>query len=141
VVSGDPSYFRRVPREQVRSIGVQRLRPYGLWVAAALMATVGLAIEIMMMMPLVGQEPGSYTVSGWPLALLVGGLLLPIAGRGRTRLVVQLAKGRFGWNAPLVLDRASKQRIAAALDGVVTACRKAGFPLSDERETITAAAS
>lgn len=83
---------------------------------------------------------GSYEVSGWPLAILVGGLLLPIAGRGRSRLVVQLAKGRFGWNAPLVIDRRSKERIASALDTVVTACRQAGFPVTDEREPAPAAA-
>src|SRR5437899_1214811 len=84
-----------------------------------------------LMLPLVTQARGTYQVSGWPLAILVGGLLLPIAGKGRARLVVHLAKGRFGWNAPLVVDRASKQRIAAALDEIVAACRKAGFPVSD----------
>jgi len=141
VVSGDPHYFRRVAREQVRAVCVQRLRPYGLWIAAALMAAAGLVTEIMVMLPLVTQARGTYQVSGWPLAILVGGLLLPIAGKGRARLVVHLAKGRFGWNAPLVVDRASKQRIAAALDEIVAACRKAGFPVSDERERVTVPAS
>lgn len=141
VVSGDPFYFRRVPREQVHEIRVQRLRPYGLWIAAAVMVAAGLIVEILMMTPLVTQSPGTYQVSGWPLAILVGGLLLPIAGRGRSRLVIQMAKGRFGWNSPLVIDRASKQRIAAALDEVLKACRGADLQVSDERALASAGAS
>src|SRR5207253_164796 len=98
VVSGDPTYFRRVPKEQVKEVRVQSLRPYGLWVAAALMVAAGLITEILMMMPLVEQIPGRYRVSGWPLAILVGGLLLPLAARGRQRLVMQMEKGRFRWD-------------------------------------------
>lgn len=55
--------------------------------------------------------------------------------------MVPLAKGRFGWNAPLVIDRRTKQRIAATLDTVATACCQAGFPATDERQPAPAAAS
>jgi hypothetical protein len=134
VVSGDPCYFRRVPREQVSLVQIQTPRPYALWIAAALMVLVGLMTEILMMMPLVMQIPGRYRVSGWPLAILVGGLLLPLAARGRLRLVMHLARGRFRWDPPLVMDRASKQRIAATLDDILTACRSAGIQVSDERQ-------
>src|SRR5262249_13295112 len=99
VVSGDPTYFRRVPKEQVQEVRVERLRPYGLWVAAALMVAFGLLFGVSMMWPLLTQTPGTYRVSGVPLALLAGGLLLPVMGKGRRRLMVQLNKGRFGWNA------------------------------------------
>jgi hypothetical protein len=133
VFSGDPTYFRRVPREQVAEIRVERLRPFGLWIAAALMVAAGLAVEIIMMWPLLTQAPGTYTVSGWPLAVFVGGLLLPLAARGRQRLAIQLKKGRFGWNAPLVLDRASKQRIAATLDDILKACQAGGYHVVDDR--------
>jgi len=104
-----------------------------MWAAAALMVLAGLATEIAMMWPLVTQMPGTYRVSGWPLAILVGGLVLPFAARGRQRLAMRLNKGRFGWNAPLVLDRASKQRIATALDEVLKACQAGGYQVVDER--------
>jgi hypothetical protein len=133
VFSGDPTYFRRVPREQVAEIRVERLRPFGLWIAAALMVAAGLAVEVIMMWPLLTQAPGTSTVSGWPLAVFVGGLLLPLAARGRQRLAIQLKKGRFGWNAPLVLDRASKQRIAATLDDILKACQAGGYHVVDDR--------
>jgi hypothetical protein len=135
VVSGDATYFRRVSREDVREVRVQTLRPYGMWVAAALMVAAGLATEIAMMWPLVTQMPGTYRVSGWPLAILVVGLLLPFAARGRQRLAIQLKKGRFGWNAPLVMDRGAKQRIAAALDEVLKACQAGGYQVMDDRAT------
>jgi hypothetical protein len=133
VVSGDPTYFRRVPKDQVREVRIQPLRPYGLWVAAALMATAGLVTELLMMWPLVMQIPGRYRVSGWPLAILVGGLLLPLAGKGRLRLIVQMVKGRFKWDPPLVVDRASKQRITALMDDIQKASRAGGFQVVDDR--------
>jgi hypothetical protein len=130
----DPRYFRRVPKEQVTEVQVRTPRPYGLWIVAVLMVVIGLSTEILMMMPLVLQTPGTYRVSGWPLALLVGGLVLPLTARGRLHLIVILRRGRFRWKPPLVVDRASKQRIAAALDEILTACRTAGIPVSDERK-------
>jgi hypothetical protein len=133
VVSGDPTYFRRVPKDQVREVRVQSLRPYGLWVAAALMVAAGLVTEILMMWPLVTQIPGTYRVSGWPLAILVGGLVLPFASKSRQRLMIQMVKGRFKWEPPLVLDRASKQRIAATLDDILKACQAGGYQVVDDR--------
>jgi hypothetical protein len=133
VVSGDPCYFRRVPKDQVRLVQLQTLRPYALWIAAVLMVLAGLVTEVLMMMPLVMQIPGKYKVSGWPLAILVGGLLLPLAARGRLRLVMHLTRGRFRWDPPLVVDHASKRRIAATVDDILTACRSAGLQVSDER--------
>jgi hypothetical protein len=133
VVSGDPTYFRRVPKDQVSEVRVQSLRPYGLWVAAALMVAAGLVTEVLMMWPLVTQAPGTFRVSGWPLAVLVGGLVLPLAAKGRQRLVVQMLKGRFKWDPPLVVDRASKQRIVATLDDILKACRTAGVQVTDDR--------
>lgn len=140
VVSGDPTYFRRVPKDQVRDVRVQAVRPYGLWVMAALMVIAGLVTEVLMMWPLVTQVPGTYRVSGWPLAILVGGLLLPFAARGRHRLVIQMVKGRFKWDPPLVIDRGSKQRIAATLDDILKASRAAGVQVIDDRGTAGAGA-
>ena len=49
-------------------------------------------------------------------------------------MVMQMARGRFRWDPPLVVDRASKQRIAATLDDILAACRSAGIQVSDERK-------
>jgi hypothetical protein len=135
VVAGDPRCFRRVPRAQVIEVRVQDLRPHGLWIAAALMAAAGLVTQILMLMPFFTDLEGEFVLSGWPLALLVGGLLLPLAARGRQRMVVRMVDRSFKWYPPLVVDRASKRRIAATLAEIVAACRTAGLQVNDERRT------
>jgi hypothetical protein len=139
VISGDPHYFRRVPKVRVNEVCVQALRPYGLWVAAALMVVAGLVTEILMLMPFFVGLEGTFRLSGWPLAILVGGLLLPLAARGRGRLVVLMGDQSFKWVPPLVVDRASKRHIAATLEEILKACRTAGIRVSDQRATVSTA--
>ena len=46
VVSGDPCYFRRVPKAQVNLVQVQGPRAYGLWIAAVLMVLAGVCASL-----------------------------------------------------------------------------------------------
>jgi hypothetical protein len=74
-------------------------------------------------------------MNGLPIAIFVGGLILPFIARGRFGLVVTLAKGKFRWKPPLVVDRASKENVAAVLAAIVQGCRSAGIHVLDERST------
>jgi len=110
---------------------IEPLHPYGLWIVAGFMVMAGLLCEVAMMLPLVMQESGKHLVSGWPLALLVGGLLLPLAAKGRKRLVVSMEEGRFKWDPPLVVDRASKRQVAATMEKIVEACKAVDVRVAD----------
>lgn len=130
VLKGDPTYFKRIRNNEITEVRVRRLPSCGFWIISALMLVVGLASAIFMMLPLIHQEPGTHTVSGWPFAIFVGGILLPFAARGRLGLEVRTHDKKFRWKPPLVVDKASKQKIQATFDEIIAACEKSGLRVS-----------
>jgi hypothetical protein len=126
---GDPHYFRRVPNQEVKSVTVRRLRPYGWWVFAALLFAVGVCACVLMMWPIVAGEGGK--VSGIPLGLVAVGVVIPFAVRGRRGLVVESSAKRFQWKPPIVLDSASRRKIDDILAGILEACRQTGLPVGE----------
>jgi hypothetical protein len=126
----DATYFKRIRNNEISEVCVRRLPPYGLWIVAALMVLVGLATTYFMCAPLISHEPGTHTVSGWPIAIFVGGILLPLAARGRLGLEVRTHDKKFRWKPPLVVDKASKQKIQATFDEIIAACEKSGLRVS-----------
>jgi hypothetical protein len=130
-LSRDPWYFRRLPLSAVREINVAPLRSVGLLLLSVLMVVGGAYLIVAMMTPILTGHGGK--ASGWPFAILVGGIVLPFTLPGRRGLRVVLATSTFKWKPPLVIDATSKQRIAALLDGVIVASRKAGIHTGQAR--------
>jgi len=124
-VTNDPWYFRRVPLSEVRELSVTPLRSTGLMVLAVLMLAAGTLTTYWMMKPVLSGQGGE--VRGIPIAILVGGMVLPFASRGRRGLRVSLTKGAFKWKPPHVLDGGSKKRIAALLDGILAGAKSVGI--------------
>ena len=60
IAKSDPYYFQRVPLDQIHQVTVKRLRPYALWLLAALMIPAGLACTMWMMQPVLGNVPGEH---------------------------------------------------------------------------------
>jgi hypothetical protein len=129
----DPWYFRRVPLSDVREVRIRRLKPHVLTIVGICMVVVGLYAGIGMFNA--DYLRGGGKISGWPIAIFVGGLILPFIARGRFGLVVTLARGKFRWKPPLVVDRPSKENIAAVLAAIVQGSRSAGIHVLDERST------
>jgi len=123
----DATYFKRIRNNEVYEVRVRRLPPYGLWVTAAIMVLVGVVITYFMIAPLIGHEPGEHTVSGWPVAILVGGILLPFAAKGRLGLEVKTHDKLFRWKPPLVVGKTAKRKIRANFDEIIAACEKSGL--------------
>jgi hypothetical protein len=123
----DATYFKRLPKREVAEVSVRRLPPYAFWLVAILMVLAGLVTAYFMLIPLVNHEPGEHKVSGWPLALVVGGILLPFAAKGRLGLQIRTLDRTFRWKPPLVVDKASKQNIEAFFDEIMVACKESGF--------------
>ncbi len=130
----DPFYFQRVAHAQVQDVTIKRLPPYGFWIAATLMVVTGAITIVNMMEPIMKHAPGTYHVTGWPLALIVGGLILPFAAKGRFGLRVTMSDKKFSWKPPMVVDKASKEKVAAVLNEILDACSHAGLRVADDRK-------
>jgi hypothetical protein len=126
----DATYFKRLRNNEISDVCVRRLPPYGLWIVAVLMVLAGLATSYFMFASLINHEPGEHRVSGWPIAIFVGGILLPLAARGRLGLEVRTHDKKFRWKPPFVVDKASKQKIQATFDEIIVACEKSGLRVS-----------
>ena len=135
----DPYYFRRVPHKAVTEIAIRRIRPYLLWFLGSIMFISGLAVTILMMWPFFTPGvTGSFRVSGWPVAVCVGGLLIPFAAHGRRGLIIRWAAGKFRWKPPLVIDRISKQKISDTLGEIATACQQANLSVTLDSDSQSA---
>ena len=135
VAKTDPYYFQRVRLEQVQEVNVRRLAPHALWLLAGLMITIGLLTTIFMMTPVLRNEPGTHRISGWPIAVFVCGFLVPFAAKGRFGVEIRFSDGKYRWKPPLVVDKASKQKIAETIQTIVAACEKVGARVMDKRNS------
>jgi hypothetical protein len=126
----DATYFKRIRNNEIYEVRVRRLPSHGVWIVAVLMVLVGLVTAYAMIAPLISREPGEHTVSGWPFAILVGGILLPFAARSRVGLEIKTHDKTFRWKPPLVVGKIPKQKIRAIFDEIVTACEKSGLRIT-----------
>ena len=133
IAKTDPYYFQRVRLEQVEQVKVKRLSPYAFWLLAGLMVPAGFITTVWMMAPVLRREPGTHSVSGWPISIFVCGFLVPFAVKGRWGLEVCFSGGRYRWKPPLVVDEASKQKIAETFQTIIEACGKVGARVLDQR--------
>ena len=134
IAKTDPYYFQRVPFDQIQHVAIRRLPPYALWLLGGLMIPIGLLTTHWMMEPVLRHEPGIRQISGWPIAVFVCGFLVPLAARGRFGLDIAFRDGKYRWKPPLVVDGASKKKIADALQSIISACEKYGTRVLDERK-------
>jgi hypothetical protein len=126
----DATFFKRLRHGQIMEVCVRRVPPYGYWVLAVLMILAGAATGMIMYQPLLTKEPGEHHVSGWPVALVVGGILLPFASQGRLRLEVITQDKVYKWLPPLVVDKSSRERTRQTLDAILASCEKAGLKVT-----------
>jgi acetylornithine/succinyldiaminopimelate/putrescine aminotransferase len=94
------------------------------------MFLVGLETMYVMFAPLVNHALGEHRVSGWPFALVAGGVLMPFATKGRLGLEIRTQDKTFRWKPPLVVDKASKRKIQETFDQILAACEKSGLRTS-----------
>jgi hypothetical protein len=86
-----------------------------------------LALSILMMWKAMDPATGEYTVSGWPFAMAIGGVVIPFVSRGRKSLVVVTNYGEYQWKPQISIDRATRTRGAQIQSELLGACRRAGI--------------
>jgi hypothetical protein len=125
----DPWYIKRVPIAQVRQVIVKRTPAIAILLVAALMVAGGLFLLFFMLDPIVRGEGGR--ISGWPLAILIGGVLLPFVARGRRSLRIIFTDGKYSWTPPVVVDKGSRDYIQQLLDHIIGGFRSAGVRVGE----------
>ena len=120
----DPWYIKRIPIAQVRQVIVKRTPAIAILFVAALMVAGGLFFLYFIVDPIVHGQGGR--VSGWPLAILIGGILLPFVARGRRSLRIIYTDGKYSWTPPIVVDKRSRDYIQQLLDHIIGGFRSAG---------------
>lgn len=128
-LKGDPWYFKRIPLNKVEEVRLVKQRPVYVLLVGLLMVSFGGILSFLMMWRAFNPMPGvPYHVSGWPFAIIVGGIIIPFIARGRKTLVVRMRKGRFKWKPQLAVDRKTRELCSRIQDELIEACRKAGVP-------------
>jgi hypothetical protein len=125
----DPWFIKRIPITQVRHVVVKRTRTIAILIVAGLMIALGLFFLYFMLEPIVRGQGGR--VSGWPLAIVIGGLILPFIARGRRSLHIIFTEGKYSWTPPVVVDKGSRDYIQQLLDHVVGGFRAAGVNVGE----------
>jgi hypothetical protein len=128
----DGWFLQRVPLHEVRDIALVRQRSGYTYALAGLMAVGGTLLSTLMMWRALNPMPGQvYHVSGWPFAIAVGGLLLPVVAKGRRTLLVRFNRGKLKWTPQLSVDKKTRETCNAIQDELLSACRRAGLATSE----------
>jgi hypothetical protein len=124
----DPWYFKRIPLDEVKEVRLIRQRAVYVVFIGLLMILTGGIVSALMMWRAFNPMPGvAYHVSGWPFAILVGGIIIPFLARGRKILIILTRQGRFKWKPQLSVDSKTREHCAHMQDELVDACRRAGI--------------
>lgn len=129
----DDWYFKRVSLDDVKDVCLKKQKPLMLLLMSMAMVAVGGFVSIIMLMNTYApthRQP-AYG-SGWPIAIFVGGLVIPFVARGRRTLVVRLKKGKFKWKPQLALDKKTRQLCADIQNEILLACRNVGLRTTEE---------
>jgi len=124
-LKSDSWYFKRIPLSEVLEVGVAKQKSIYIYLLSLVMIISALLMIYLMMAPVLRGEPGR--VSGWPLAILVAGLVVPFIARGRKVLSVKMRKGRYKWKPQLAIDRKTREAAAELQREILEACRKASI--------------
>jgi hypothetical protein len=134
IKSQDTWYLKRVPLSDVEEVLLVKQRPIYLIILSAIMIIFGAIISFLMMWGALHAKPGqTYFVSGWPFAILVGGIIIPFIARGRKTLIVRMRKGRFKWKPQLAIDKKTRELCASIQNELLLACKKAGIRTVDSQ--------
>jgi hypothetical protein len=124
-IKGDPWYFKRVPLSDILEISLVKQKSISVYIFSTVMIVFGAITTYLMMGSILNNEEG--WVSGWPIAIVVGGLLLPFIARGRQTLIVRMTTGKYKWKPQIAVDKESRELYANIQHEVLQASRKAGI--------------
>ncbi len=132
VLKRDAWSFKRVPLSDVVDVRLLKQRPISLVLLSVSMIIFGTVLSVLMMWRAFNPMEGvPYRISGWPMAIAVGGIIIPFIARKRRTLLVRMRKGKYKWKPQLGVDKKTRQLCSDIQDEVLQACKKAGIKTTD----------
>jgi hypothetical protein len=144
----DPSYFRRIPHNQVQAVSLKKLAPYVFWLLSLLMILAGIVILAVLLVPFFELVTGIHL--GLPdfsaryrtkrrfaslgILLIAGGIYLSYMAKDRFGLRIQTSDRSFTWKPPLLFDKPARIHVATALKDMLDSCKQAGLRILDEHQ-------
>lgn len=144
----DPTYFRRIPHNQVQAVSLKKLAPYAFWLLSLLMILAGLVILVVLLAPFFELITGislhlldvrtthdlRHLLIGLAFAPIFGGIYLSSVANRRFGLRVQTSNKSFTWKPPLLFDKPARIHVATALKDMLDSCQQAGLRILDEHQ-------
>ena len=132
VLKRDSWSFKRVLLSDVLEVSLIRQRPISLILLSAAMIIFGTVLSVLMMWRAFNPMEGViYKVSGWPMAIAVGVLIIPFIARKRRTLLVRMRKRKYKWKPQLAIDKKTGQLCADIQDELLQACKRAGIKTTE----------
>ena len=126
----DATCFKRIQNDEVVEVSAKNLTPYGLWLFAPLIVLIGAVTGYYIFTPVINHERDKSAFYHYVLPVIVAGILMPFAARGRLGLEVKTRDNVYLWKAPLVIGSAPRKKIQTMLDEVLDACKKSGIKVN-----------
>ncbi len=134
VLKRDPWSFKRVLLSDVLEVSLIKQRPISLILLSAAMIIFGTVLSVLMMWRAFNPMEGvPYNVSGWPMAIAVGGIFIPFVARKRKTILIRMRKGKFKWKSQLAVDKKTRQLCSDIQAEILEACKKAGIKTTEVR--------
>jgi hypothetical protein len=129
----DSWHFNRVGLCDIKQVRLSKERYLPLLLLAAMMFLIGSVTSVLMIWQNLHPFPGQSTrASGWPMAIAVGGLIIPFISRGRRILTIETLDRKYKWKPQLAVDKKTRSLCARIQDEVMQASIRAGVPFLDE---------
>jgi hypothetical protein len=120
--------FKRVPMNEVKEVSLVRQKRIYLLGLSILMIAFGAIVSSLMMWRALNPMPGvGFHMSGWPMAIAIGGIIIPFIAKDRTILLVKLQRGDFKWKPQLSVDKKTREICARLQNEILQACKQAGI--------------
>ena len=128
----DPWYFERIPLRDVTLVELVAQRASWSWGVAA--SCIALGTWLLTQLIPQGLGPERAKPIGYSVALVVVGLVIPFAARGRLTLHVKLSNGTFKWRPTLTVGGPYSSLAREYLVSLAHAIRSAGVHTKTEEE-------
>ena len=123
--------LERIPIAEVAKVFIKKERSAFVWILGALTFTGGLVMEAGFAWNVYRALPGTKVpIVPWPFIFMALGILMPIIGRGRRILAVQVGRKVHKWKAGIL--NAKKQEVHDLQNRFLDACRSVGIPVGGE---------
>lgn len=128
----DSWYFKRVPLCDIKQVRLSKQRYLPLLLLAAIMFLFGSVTSALMMWQNLHPFPGEpIRGSGWPIAIAVGGVVIPFVSRGRRILTIETRDGKYKWKPQLAVDKKTRSLCSRIQDEVMQASIRTGVSFLD----------